>query len=269
MLRLVVTDLDGTLLNSSSEAPVEIFDIIRALQARGVRFAVASGRQVNDLRKIFKGLEGIYYITQNGSYIEIDGAEVSNTVISGESASAIARTAYECHLFPMFYTKDALMIQDDDPGFIKKLNDYKVHFTYTRKVDLESGIGKISLMALDNNAGCFKSRFSSIADIATCVSSKDILDFNSSTCNKGTAVTLLQEKLGISPDETIVFGDAENDVSMFATSTHSYAMMNAPESVKQHARYLAPSNDDLGVVRVLREIQNPDGIRTREQWNNN
>jgi hydroxymethylpyrimidine pyrophosphatase-like HAD family hydrolase len=41
---------------------------------------------------------------------------------------------------------------------------------------------------------------------------------------------------------------------MFATSTHSYAMMNAPESVKQHARYLAPSNDDLGVVRVLREI---------------
>ena len=99
MLRLVVTDLDGTLLDGRSEAPVEIFDIIRALQARGVRFAVASGRQVNDLRKIFKGLDGIYYITQNGSYIEIDGAEMSNTVISGESASAIARTAYECRLF--------------------------------------------------------------------------------------------------------------------------------------------------------------------------
>lgn len=253
MLRLVVTDLDGTLLDGRSEAPVEIFDIIRALQARGVRFAAASGRQVNDLRRIFKGLAGICFIAQNGSYIEIDGVEMSNTVISGESASTIVRTAYECHLFPMFYTKEALLIQDDDPEFIRKLNDYKVEFTYTAKVDLDSGIGKISLMSLDDNAGCFKSRFSSIADIATCVSSKDILDFNSTTCNKGTAVTLLQEKLGISPEETIVFGDAENDIPMFATSTHSYAMMNAPQSVKLHARSVAPGNDEMGVVWVLRE----------------
>lgn len=253
MLRLVVTDLDGTLLNGRSEVPVEIFDIIRALQARGVRFAAASGRQVNDLKRIFKGLDGICFIAQNGSYIEIDGAEMSNTVISGESASAIVRTAYECHLFPMFYTKEALLILDDDPEFIRKLNDYKVEFTYTAKVDLDSGIGKISLMSLDDNISRFKGRFASIGDIATCVSCKDILDLNSTTCNKGTAVTLLQEKLGISPEETIVFGDAENDIPMFATSAHSYAMMNAPQSVKQHVRYVAPSNDDLGVVRVLRE----------------
>lgn len=254
MLKLVVTDLDGTLLNSRSEAPVEIFDIIRALQARGVRFAAASGRQVNDLRRIFKGLDGICFIAQNGSYIEIDGAEMSNTVISGESASAIVRTAYECHLFPMFYTKDALLIQDDNPEFVRKLNDYKVEFTYSAKVDLESGIGKISLMSLDDNISRFKGRFTSIDDIATCVSCKDILDLNSATCNKGTAVTLLQEKLGISPDETIVFGDAENDIPMFATSTHSYAMMNAPQSVKQHARSVAPGNDESGVVWVLMEV---------------
>lgn len=99
-----------------------------------------------------------------------------------------------------------------------------------------------------------RSIFKRLDSIETCVSCKDILDLNSATCNKGTAVTLLQEKLGISPDETIVFGDAENDIPMFATSTHSYAMMNAPQSVKQHARSVAPGNDESGVVWVLMEV---------------
>lgn len=99
-----------------------------------------------------------------------------------------------------------------------------------------------------------RSIFKRLDSIKTCVSCKDILALNSTTCKTiGTAVTLLQEKLGISPDETIVFGDAENDIPMFATSTHSYAMMNAPQSVKQHARSVAPGNDEMGVVWMLRE----------------
>lgn len=151
-----------------------------------------------------------------------------------------------------FIAHNGSYIEIDGAEFVKKLNDYKVEFKYTAKADLESGIGKISLMSLD--------------DIETFVSGKDILDLNSTTCNKGTAVTQLQEKLGISPDETIVFGDAENDIPMFATSTHRYAMMNAPQSVKQHARFAAPGNDELGVVSVLRERGNIEFVHRLEEY---
>lgn len=74
-----------------------------------------------------------------------------------------------------FIAHNGSYIEIDGAEFVKKLNDYKVEFKYTAKADLESGIGKISLMSLD--------------DIETFVSGKDILDLNSTTCNKGTAIT--------------------------------------------------------------------------------
>lgn len=254
MFKLVVTDIDGTLMNDSSEVPEEIFDLIQLLQLQNVKFAVASGRQIKDLKKIFKGLNDVCYIAQNGSYVEFGGAELRNLAIPANSIEEIIQIAYRYNLFPMFYTNDAILIQDDDTRFISKLNTYKVTYTYTSKINLSIEIGKVSLMSLDDNASNFKDKFSSLSDLDTYVSCKDLIDINLTNCNKGTALALVQETMGILPKETISFGDAENDISLFKNSGLSYAMMNAPLSVKQYADQIAPSNNHKGVITVLSDI---------------
>ena len=254
MLKLVVTDVDGTLMNDRSEVPLEIFDLIKSMQAQHIRFVVASGRQIKDLKRIFNGLNDIYYIAQNGSYIEVDGIEFRSVVIPTECIKLIVSLAYECGLFPMFYTKDTLLIQDNDPRFIEKLKGYKVDFTYIDKVDFNAEIGKVSLISLDENVGSFKDRFSSLENLDTYLSCADLLDINLANCNKGEALNLIQSKLGITPEETMSFGDAENDIPLFASSLYSYAMMNAPSSVKRYANNIAPSNNANGVVKVLSQV---------------
>lgn len=74
--------------------------------------------------------------------------------------------------------------------------------------------------------------------------------------DKGMGIRTLQNHLGISPEETMTFGDFYNDVAMFQASAYSYAMENAEEGVKQQARFLAPPNTENGVLRTIcRELE--------------
>ena len=70
--------------------------------------------------------------------------------------------------------------------------------------------------------------------------------------DKSQAVRAVQSRLGISPAQTMVFGDYLNDLGMLGTADWSYAVANAHRSILDAARYVAPSNTDNGVVRTIR-----------------
>ena len=70
--------------------------------------------------------------------------------------------------------------------------------------------------------------------------------------SKGSAIRILQESLQIRPEETMAFGDQLNDVEMLKQAYYSYAVENARPEVKETARFLADSNEDDGVLKVLR-----------------
>ena len=65
---------------------------------------------------------------------------------------------------------------------------------------------------------------------------------------------MIQQKFGITREETMVFGDYFNDVEMLKAAYHSYAMENAPSGVKKHANFIAKSNIENGVLEVIKEV---------------
>ena len=69
--------------------------------------------------------------------------------------------------------------------------------------------------------------------------------------NKAHGLTILQEKWGISSDEILAFGDSGNDIEMLAHAYYSYAMENGSEEVKKTARFIAPSNNENGVLEII------------------
>jgi hydroxymethylpyrimidine pyrophosphatase-like HAD family hydrolase len=72
--------------------------------------------------------------------------------------------------------------------------------------------------------------------------------------HKGAAVRTLQRLHGITPGQTMAFGDYLNDLQMLDAAEHSFAMSNAHPQVLARARYTAPSNREHGVVRTLAAV---------------
>ncbi len=86
------------------------------------------------------------------------------------------------------------------------------------------------------------------------ISGNNWVDIANPKANKGEAVQLLQEKFGVSKEETMVFGDYNNDLEMIDQAFFSYAMANAHENVKQAARFQTRSNNESGVEIILQEL---------------
>jgi hydroxymethylpyrimidine pyrophosphatase-like HAD family hydrolase len=85
------------------------------------------------------------------------------------------------------------------------------------------------------------------------------VDVVSPTADKGHAVAALQHDLGISADETVVFGDFLNDLGMLDRATYAFAMANAHPDVTARSWRTAPANTSNGVVRTLRALLDLDG----------
>ena len=262
MIKLVVTDLDGTLLNSDSQMPKEIHDVISSLTSVGIRFVVASGRQINNLRRLFNDRLDIFYIAQNGAHVEYGDKALYQQPIDDEDVRSIIQKADTFGLYPMIYTKDTIYVKDTDPSFIERLNNYDLDYKVVNEFAPNCDVEKISLMSLDDEAKEYKNRFLSIEGVSVCISHKDLLDVTRWDVSKGSALALLQENLNISVDMTMAFGDAENDLTLFEHSYYSFAMRNASEEVKKKARFIASGNDENGVIQVLMNI---DKYTTRDK----
>ena len=78
--------------------------------------------------------------------------------------------------------------------------------------------------------------------------------FQVPNAHKGFALHKLQQLYNISPAETMVFGDYNNDLEMLALAEFSFAMENAHPNVKAVANYETSSNDDLGVEKILESL---------------
>lgn len=103
MIRLVASDLDGTLLKNGAQVlPQEIFELIPALKERGIRFVAASGRQYANIRRLFSPLQDeISYIAENGSLCMHEGKMLASGQIDRDLANEIildAREQPDCSL---------------------------------------------------------------------------------------------------------------------------------------------------------------------------
>jgi hydroxymethylpyrimidine pyrophosphatase-like HAD family hydrolase len=129
-IRFVVTDMDGTLLNSRYELPEEIFSAFSKMQTKGILFAAASGRQYYNLLNRFEAIKDkMIFIAENGSYVVCKGEDM--LVVAMEPAitrEQLLEARNIPHTYVVLCGKKKAYVENNHPVFISKVKRYYDRF---------------------------------------------------------------------------------------------------------------------------------------------
>ena len=243
MIRLIASDLDGTLLpEACQELSPRTRSLIAQILEKGIHFVVASGREYKNELLIFEGLEDkISFIAQNGSLCVHEGKVISQTVMAPELVHKIVSELEKNDRFePILSASDSYYTTPANTKFIQMFSDaMPVHVLENlHQVDVP-----IMKVALSNTTGepelvipyleHLREVFGDEVKIVT--SGSEWIDFLAPGATKGIALQKLTALLGIQPEECIAFGDQQNDIEMLKFAGTSYAMKTCAPGVAEHA----------------------------------
>lgn len=268
-VRMVVTDLDGTLLSSAKTISVENLAAIRKLQERGVVVTFASGRMSQMLEAYVRQL------SLDVPIIACDGAKIID-VAKGDTLYHNFLDAAEAEDLMDFACRnemDYVAFTMEKVYFVLNSNRVQNFINYNT-IAIQIGAEPMPLYWFDNDhaeiaqAGILKilivEKSGRDIELATqhIAASKliyadspeeNVIDILPVGTSKGEAVSRLAAILNIDLNDVCVFGDYLNDISMMQAAKYSVAMANAVEDVKKAAMVLTESNDNNGFAKAIEQ----------------
>lgn len=269
MIKLIATDLDGTLLCADSvTVSDENIAALRAASAQGIKIVIASGRTHGVFSKGAAELDVVdYAIMSNGAAImEFCDGQALDRIPVTEMPYEVWTSAYdriaEAGAYPEMYAVGRSFMDEawEDnftspviaPALVAELKSH-AGFVPDTKAELRGmSAEKICVLSVpeETREGLMMSL---LADDRICCTNAipGNLEVNAAGTNKGNALAMLCDKLGISPDEVMAFGDAANDIGMLRFAGCSVAMGNASDEVKGICRYVTGTNVEHGVAQAI------------------
>jgi len=268
-IKLVVSDMDGTALNSSKEFSSATLQAFSELKKAGIAYTIASARTPRLLGVFFNQckIDASPVITLEGSLV-LDwrsGREIYRSTIEPQLAVEIMKYCHDTGLDYTIYTADRCILRRDtrrlwrfdlysrtavNAGFPAVQTEIYEEIVPAQVAD--EGVFKIFV---DNpkpsekeSLEAFLRPFSNIR--TDCSESKSVSIINADV-SKGRAVKALISSLGICDDEVCCFGDWYNDLDMLALFPHSVAMLNGVKEARDVAGYVTLRNDDDGVAYMI------------------
>ncbi|SDB91899.1 hypothetical protein GA0111570_108132 [Raineyella antarctica] len=259
--RLVAVDVDGTLLTSGHDLLDSTRDALARARAAGATLMIASGRPVAGLRHQVRRLgipiDGLVLAGFNGAVVEdaVTGEVFASNLLPSHVSARLYRGLRHMPVSTIVPVGDDVFIEDEE--------GYMVHVesraNATREVlvqDLASAAPnppKILVAAPYEVLSAYRARIDELGgtDVETCFSSTFYYEVNAAGVSKGAALAAFCAARGIPLEDTIAFGDNENDLTMIRTAGLGVAMGNAVDVLKEAADVVTSSNDDHGIARVL------------------
>ncbi len=257
-IKLVVSDLDGTLLGPDHKLSARTVATVQKLVERGYQFMLATGRHYQDVYLIAQqlGVE-MNLITSNGARVHSHCGEVLfedhmpkhlvEQVLAISSGYEVHRNIYQGDLWLVEEPHEALLAIHHASGFEYEIIEFaktdldyvdKIYFTaaHERLLELESKLK-------NQLAGQLHITFTS----------PEYLEIMNKGVSKGHALHIIKQRRGIDPSQVLALGDGMNDKEMLTVAGHGVVMANASDAVKQALPGLpiAKSNAEDGVADYL------------------
>ncbi|WP_235831322.1 Cof-type HAD-IIB family hydrolase [Gordonia zhaorongruii] len=261
-IRLVVSDMDGTLLDANGRVPDGFWPFLDEMTERGIAFVPASGRQCQSLARLFDRFPGpLSYVGDNGGVVMHADAVLHSVTMDPGFVRRVVLAVREANdngsqLRTILCRVDGARIDSADPEFDVQARTYCAVLEKVDDLAVDTdGVVKIAIYDFADASVTASEVLAPLGEShKMVVSGAHWIDITDNAVHKGVGVRRIQDQLGVIPDQTVVFGDYLNDLEMLDAAHWSFAMANAHPEVAARARYGAPSNADHGVVSVLREL---------------
>ncbi|ATZ19010.1 HAD family hydrolase [Williamsoniiplasma somnilux] len=271
-IRLVVTDLDGTVLEHGKIANHNDLDTLLKLEKKGIALTIATGQNwSNAVTKahIFEIQNGVdYIICNNGAYISKVSKYEPICVIKIEN-NLVQKVYNKCTemniTFFAYYKENRHMYWNGVPLTCESLNarNWTDKFILNDISQIENfdydSVFQIMIFVPDQEVNSFEQWFKEegldqeLLSMSNNIESMPIYEFTNIKTNKGVAVRNLAKLLKIDLNDVITFGDNLNDMEMIKDMPHSVAVGNAVPKIKEAATYITDTNKNGGVSKFINE----------------
>ena len=259
MIKIFITDLDGTLIHKSKshvEPNLENKQAIKKLEINDVKFCIATGRSENSIREVEDHLKvQAYKIGVNGATIsDVNNNLIHSSYFEKECIEEILKEVEENLRKELYYY---ILMTDKSKSYFRSFNYLSsfINLFYKKRYKTEQlkkthvdDLMENREKLLKVNLGVNKVKKYEIAKILEeringeiCITSPRSIEIGPKNNTKGTAILKLMEILGINKSEVAYIGDSYNDLSAFKVCEHSFAMSHADGEIRNRARYITKS----------------------------
>ena len=269
-VKLIASDLDGTLLTNKKELSPKTKKALDTAAAQGIYIVPATGRSFESVPEMIREYPGVeYLITANGGavYSVKEQRRIYQCLLRPESVeAAIAVRKKEKIIMEVVidgvpyaeeaYVRDPLTYLATEYGarYIKATRK-PVKDIILFAADHARELDSISFVCSHEDRNrLYGSLGDEIPDIYVTSSVPTLLEIGHRDAGKGKTLLWLLDLLGISPEEAMAFGDADNDSSMLEVVKYGFAMGNATENCKKSAAYVTGTNEEDGVAAAIMSL---------------
>lgn len=260
MIRMVVSDVDGTMLDETEKIPDRMKDLSELIQKKGILFTIASGReysQVEELERILKIQVPI--IMCNGTAARHKDSFAWCESIPAQTLQEIVENADRYGMTIILSMKDGEYAYRKTKFVEQTIREYG---RFGKMLELpEQGWGRLSVQKVLIINKDHKEGYPNLLKLLekhdrelTWVDFGDSLDIVPKGCTKASGLRRLSEKLGVGMDEVLALGDSYNDMEMLQEAGIGAAVNNAVDELKEKADYTCRGNYIEGVIEAIEKF---------------
>lgn len=257
-IRLVIADVDGTLVTQEKVLTARTIEAVQRLREAGIAFSITSGRPPLGMKMLIAPLGLVEPIAafNGGVFVHPDLSPMTRSFVPADTASKVIDTIFRHGLDCWVYTDRDWLVRDTSAAHVAR-EQWTVKFPptavpgftpYLERVVKIVGVSD-DLAAVARCEGDVRSDFG--AHVSAARSQPYYLDVTHPDANKGHVVAVLSEVLSIPAEQIATIGDMPNDVLMFKKSGMSIAMGNAADDVKSQAHFVTTSNEEEGFANAI------------------
>lgn len=255
MLKLILTDLDDTLLRCDKSISDYTLKTLKKCQAEGILIGFSTARGESNAKRIIDAVSPDIVISSGGALVKVHGTVIYSCILSGKETNTLIEAGKRVTDGSCEITVDTLTEHywnyKNDP---KETSPDWGEVIYTDYINFQEEALKVCVELKDAE----KAR-EIAASIENCdfvkFSDCDWFKFSKAGATKQKAIEKTGEYLGILPEEMIAFGDDFGDIEMLRFCGTGIAVANAIEEVKAVADEITDSNDHDGVAKYLDMIR--------------
>lgn len=283
MIKLIASDMDGTLLNEKHTIDKETVEAIKKAEEAGIIFAISTGREYDTVESLLKenNIRCQCVLMNGAEYRDEDGNILEEINIDQKIANKIIQILQREKVSARIFTNKGIYTTDTKEEALKEMTfrtkSFNPEFTEEEAIEIAKGLPYfVNLKYISNLDEFFdsdieirkfvafhndieiinkmKKIIAEIEGIAVSSSFRDNIEVTHITAQKGIMLAKVAKKMGFNKEEVMVLGDSFNDYSMFTEFTETVAMGNAIPEIKEIAKYITDTNGNLGVAKAIYRV---------------